>query len=597
MENSSLLRQYMKDYRRPICLGLFALVLVDILEVFPPLFLKGAVDAVSEHKTRRQLLYFALAYLSTAFLQGVCRYGWRIYIVNTSLSAGRDLRKGFVDHLFGLSASFFDRNKIGDLMSLAISDVDAVRMALGAGLLTFADSLFYLMTVPIAMYLLSPKLMLLAFLPLPVIPWLVSRNERQVHERFERVQSSFGRIASMAQECLGGVRILKGFAKEDAQLRRFRKAGEDHIHLSLRLARVQSSFGPTLDFTMSLGLVLLLMVGGKSVITGAVSLGTFVAFQRYIQKMVWPMAAFGLAISYYQRAVASSGRLKKIFSTQSEVPDSPGPQSLASPLGSKRGRVELKNLNFRHQGDSMEGGGLFQVSLTIEAGMRVAFVGSIGSGKSTLLSLIPRLYPVARGMLFVDGVDVNDWPLEDLRRQVGYVSQDLFLFSESVLENIAFGLTSAVTGSALAAEVERSAHSAAVHDDVLGLVNGYQTRLGERGVNVSGGQKQRLTLARAILKNPSILILDDALSSVDVQTEKKILEGLKQRSERNTELIAAHRISTIQEADLIVVLDQGQIRQQGTHRTLIREEGIYRRFFEQQRLKEELENYVEGLIL
>lgn len=575
-------------------IGLAALVFVDILEVFPPLLLKRAVDIAVLKEPVARLAMVAWIYLGLGLLQGFGRYGWRMYLIRSSILAGRDLRLKFTEHLFGLSASFFDRRRIGDLMSLATSDVDAVRMAIGNGLLTFADALFYMLTVPVAMYLLSPKLTLLAFLPLPFIPWIVIRNEREIHSRFERVQELLSRLSSMAQENLGGIRIVKAFAREDAQVARFSREGAESIRLNMSLARVQSSFGPTLDFFMSLGMVLLLFVGGASAIDGAITLGTFVAFQRYIQKMVWPMAAMGLAITHYQRSAASTSRLGEILAEQTDVPEPAVPRLPVDyqPGGAwrTRGEIEFRHLSFRFPGATEDA--LHDLSLTIGASERVAFAGVIGSGKTALLGLLPRLYPVAAGMIFVDGVDVNEWPLEELRRQVGYVSQDVFLFSESVIENVAFGLSGAAE-FALRSNLESATALANVHDDVVGLAFGYQTRLGERGVNLSGGQKQRLTLARALAKEPAILVLDDALSSVDVQTEEKILRSLRARPARNTEMIAAHRISTLKDADRIVVLAHGQVHQLGGHAQLIGQEGAYRRFYEQQRLKEDLESFLE----
>ncbi|OFZ18270.1 MAG: hypothetical protein A2X94_07475 [Bdellovibrionales bacterium GWB1_55_8] len=604
LEESSFIRHYLWKYRASVGLGLLALVLVDLMEVVPPILLKESLDIAIEGKPLSQLAWIALVYLGVALAQAVGRYGWRIYLIRTGILSGRDLRARFSRHLFGLGASFYDRHRVGNLMSLATSDTDAVRMEIGAGLLVLADAIFYFATVPVAMYLLSPQLMLLAFIPLPIIPWLVIRNEREVHNRSEKVQEALGQLSAMAQEALAGIRVIKGFAKEDVQLGRFRAKGEELAGLSLRLARVQTSFGPTLDFTMSLGLVLLLFVGGKQLIDqpvdaagAAVTLGTFVAFQRYIQKMVWPMAAIGVALSFYQRAVSSSKRLKAVLNESSDVSDRSEVMAVM-PKGAWKtpGGVEFRNLGFRFPGNSIEV--LKDVSLRIEPGERVAFIGAIGAGKSALLSLLPRIYAVSDGMLFIDGIDVNRWPVEELRRQVGFVSQDVFLFSETVSENVAFGLCEWMERDSEKAVVEKATQLAAVHDDVVGLISSYRTRLGERGINLSGGQKQRLSIARALVKQPSILVLDDVLSSVDVQTEEKILQGLRSRPGRNTEIVAAHRISTVRDADRIVVLENGTIRQQGTHQQLLADaRGAYRIFYEQQQLKEDLEHYAEAVEL
>lgn len=609
--SSQFIRYYLWKYRGFVTVGLLALIVVDLLEIVPPILLKDAVDAATSHRPAVYLCHVALAYVAVAFVQAVCRYGWRMYLIRSSMLSGRDLRARFSHHLLRLSASFFDRRPIGDLMSLATNDTEAVRQMLGPGVLTFADSIFYFLTVPIAMLWLSPKLTLLAFLPLPVIPWLVMRNDREVHRRFQKVQETFSELSAMTQEGLNGVRVLKGFAREDVKAERFRGVGEKFIRLNLRLSRVQTSFGPLMEFTMSLGMALLLFVGGRMMIhdgEAAISLGTFVAFQRYIQKMVWPMAALGMAMSSYQRARSSSGRLQEVLAAGSDVREAartelpagaPTGGSLSATGWRTAGRVELRGLAFRFPGTERDI--LSGISLTIEPGERLAVVGAIGSGKSALLSLLPRLYPVSDGMLFIDGVDVNRWPLEELRRQVGYVSQDVFLFSETVAENIAYGMASlqlaeAFSPDGMAPAIENATQLACVHEEALGLVQGYRTRVGERGVSLSGGQKQRVTIARALIKSPSILVLDDALSSVDVHTEERILKGLMHRAGANTDLIAAHRISTVQEADRILVLEAGQVRQLGSHRELVRDRaGPYRRFYEQQRLREDLEHYTESI--
>jgi ATP-binding cassette subfamily B protein len=601
LDESAFLRQYVWQYRRLMAVGLLALLIVDGLEVIPPLLLKRAVDRIVAGGPARALLWIALGYLGIAILQSVGRYAWRMYVIRTSTLAARDLRNRFTGHLLGLSASFFDRRRIGDLMSLATSDVEAVRLMIGAGVLLFADALFYFLVVPIVMFQLSPALTLLALLPLPVIPWIVMRNDREIHARFARVQDCLARLSALAQETLAGIRVVKGLATERTQLERFRTLGEEYRQLSLSLARVQTAFGPTLEFTMSLGLTGLLFVGGALLIEapaggGVLTLGVFVAFQRYIQQMVWPMAAVGISLSYYRRSATSTTRLRRVFAEQSDVADVPAPRVPAALAGKGRGAKTPGRIEFRHLDFAFPGAAtpvLQGITLDIQPGERVAFLGAVGAGKSALLSLLPRLYPVGRDMLFIDGMDVNDWPAAELRRQVGYVSQDVFLFSETVVENVAVGLHDWVDRADHQATIHEAAAMAAVHDDVLNLVASYDTRLGARGVNLSGGQKQRLTIARALAREPAILVLDDALSSVDVQTEERILKALRDRPGRNTEIIAAHRLSTIQDADRIAVLAGGCVVQLGTHTELIRDTaGLYWRFYEQQRLREDLERYM-----
>ncbi len=559
------------------------------VETIPPLLLREVVDRTQRATAGKGLfegvLWIALAYLGGSLIEAICRYGWRMLLVRASMRAGRDLRDRFASKLFSLSASFFDRRKIGDLMSLASSDTEAVRMALGAGMVTLVDAFFYLVTIPVAMFLLAPELAWIALAPLPLVPLFVLYNEKQVHQRFRASQDQQSRISAIAQEALGGVRVTKAFAFEGDQIRRFHEEGRHAQALALSLARAQGSFVPVLDLFANLGLVSMLVFGGEKVLDGTLTVGTFIAFQRYVNRIIWPLTAVGFAANFFQRALASSHRLLGVLRAESDTPESPTP--VGFPGGWRTpGGIEFRKLSFRFPGDSTFM--LKEIDLAIAPGERVAFVGSIGSGKTALLSLIPRLYPVARGQLRIDGVDVNDWALADLRRQVAYVGQDLFLFSESVQENLSFGTRYATDGEGVA----EATRIAAIHEEIESLGEGYQTLLGERGVNLSGGQKQRMTIARALACNPAILILDDALSSVDVQTEERILAGLRQRPSKNTELVAAHRISTVRQADRIVVLEGGRITQVGTHAALLRERsGAYFRFHEHQKLWEELEAF------
>lgn len=584
MKISPLMRSVLRTYRWQVIAGLGTLVLVDILEVIPPILLKLAVDVVTEGQGPGRLDWIAAGFLLVALLQGFGRYGWRMLLIRSSLFGGRDIRRQFTSHLFTLPQRFFDQRRLGDLMSLSTNDTEAIRMALGPGLLVAADALFYFVTVPAAMLWLSPGLTLLAFLPLPIIPWLVARNEKLLHSRFEKVQESFGRLSALAQETLTGIRVLKAFAAEAPQMERFRKEGEEYLRLNMAMSRVQNSFGPTLDFTMSMGLVVLLWIGGSRVIGGVETLGTFVAFQRYIQKMVWPMAAVGMAISYYQRSRASSDRIQSVLDEKSEITPAPADSTAVPGPRAIAGEIEFRNLSFRYRPEAEWA--IRDFSLRVPAQARVAFVGPVGSGKSTLLSLVPRLYAAPAGSILLDGRDLAAWDLAELRASIGHVGQELFLFSESVEHNLSWGLADLLPPM----ERDRLLREVALYDDMARLPEGFNTRLGERGVNLSGGQKQRLTIGRALARNPRVLILDDALSAVDTQTESVLLRSLRSREGRSTELIAGHRISTVQDADWIVVMDRGRIVQQGTHRTLLAERsGLYFHFYQQQQIQLELE--------
>ena len=563
-QESAILRRFLWKYRRAVFAGLVALTAVNVLSILPPLILKQAVDGIVSDPASTNLGLYALQFLGAALGMALGRYYWRVFLVYSSHRASRDLREELASHLLRLAPGFFDRTRIGELMALQNSDVEGVRQGLGPGLIVLADALFFFLTVPVAMWILSPELTLLTFLPLPFVPFIVLYCERQIHARYLKVQEHFSELSALAQEILSGIRIVKGMANEDAQLQRFARSGLKFIALNTRLNRVQSAFSPALDLVLSLGMLCLLYWGGKEVLSGAVTVGTFVAFQRYLQMMVWPVAAIGMAVTHYQRAVASSLRLEEIFRERSEVEEPTSPRNFARP----KGEIEFRGLSFRRGEHEI----LKDIHLKMKPGERVAFMGPIGSGKSTLLSLVPRLYPVASGMLYVDGIDVGELRLSDLRAQVGFVGQDHFLFHASVLENLYIGFGSNEVTREHAEEVARTA---SVHADIEGLPNGYQTLLGERGVNLSGGQKQRISIARALARRAPILILDDALSSVDTATEEVMIRAFSALRDRPTVLISAHRLSTAKIADRIVILEQGRIVAVGTHEELLAQQQPY----------------------
>lgn len=584
---SKLIWGYLIKYKRPVLIGLAALLLVDGLELVVPILLKRVVDELAAgNATQKMMIEFAAIYFGISVVQSYMRYLWRMYLVRASMLAGRDLRYTFMDHLFGLSPSFFDRAKVGDLISLSTNDTEAVRMALGPGLLTFADVVFYFLTVPVMMIWLSPYLALLLAIPLLSLPFWVSYCERRIRERFEKVQESFGKLSALAQENMSGIRLVRAFANEAEQIERFKTAGQEYMNLSLNLARIQSRLGPVLELFLSIGTVILILGGGWAVLQGAVSLGTFVAFQRYMKKLVWPMTAVGLVVTYLQRGAASSKRIEKVLSLESDLkqPTQNAPGELAPGPRRIAGEILFNRLTFSYPNAALHRV-LDDVSLRIQPGQRVGVLGSIGSGKSTLLSLVAHLYPIQRGQLQLDGVDINDWDIKNLRSQLAYVSQEPFLFSATLAQNVRLGSRN----SQLA--LDQCLKSAALFDDVEGFLQGTETPVGERGVTLSGGQKQRLALARAISREAPVMLLDDALSSVDIQTEKKIVTELKQNQMQKVILLAAQRISTIKWCDQIVVLDRGKIVQQGTHRQLVRQKGtIYRRYCQMQKLQEEFEH-------
>jgi ATP-binding cassette subfamily B multidrug efflux pump len=584
LSDSSFIREYIVKYKRWVITGLFFLLVVDIAELFPPILLMKVIDYCMSAKDTSGLATLTLYYLLATIATSIGRYGWRVFLIRAGISSGQDIRGRFGTHLLQQSTSFFDKNRIGELMSLSTSDVEAVRMCIGSGLLTICDALIYMAIVPFAMFKLSTNLALITLMTAPLIPPLVMKIERLIHERYRKVQEKFSDIAAHASETIYGIRIIKGLAKEDVRLKEFAIEGEKYKNSYIELTKVNSIFGPSLEYILSLGMIGLIWVGSKGVWDESVTIGTFVAFQRFIQKMLWPLMSVGMSVNFYQKAAASTRRLQEVLKIEPDVQE----KIRKTPFGLRRatGKIEVRNLTFTFPGASTPA--LKNLSFTVEAGKRLAVLGTVGSGKTALLSVLPRLYPVPDGTVFLDDIDINDWPLDLLRDQFGFVSQENFLFSQTVKDNVGFELPQE--------SVEEASELAQVHLEILGLPKKYSTMVGERGVLLSGGQRQRLSISRAIARKPPVLILDDALSAVDVQTEEKLLGALRSRPGRNTEIISAHRLSTIRDADLILVLDKGALRQSGTHEDLMADRrNFYRNYLESQKSKEALENYLRQL--
>lgn len=609
----------LKKNRKLYIIGVIILISVDLADSLTPLVLKWVIDDLLlglSSKTSAAALsavtgsgipgavpvYFltdtaiwrnALLYLALMFLVGLGRYGWRMYLARASHISGGERRDQFVVHLFSLSLPFFQRRRMGDLMSLATSDTDAIRTALGPGMLTLVDGIVLFIFGFCALLSMSWKLTLIAMIPFPLIPLIVTTFEKWIHDAHEETQEMAGVVSSFAQEAVGGIRVTKAFVVEQEIENRFQNLSLKLRKASLKLSKLTSSFGPLLDLTMTIGTLIFLVAGSKMFLNESISIGTFVAFSRYLQRLTWPMIAIGLALTHFQRGIASNRRLQEVEEERPDVENAPTPKHIGDANSgiALKGAIEFRNLTFSYGGHGGEV--LKNISLKINPGERIAIIGEIGSGKTTLVSLIPRLYPIEKGTLFIDGEDVCNYDLANLRHQIGFVSQDLFLFSDTVRENVLFGTESRKLVNS-SAHFEKAIHDAEVADDVSNMSERQNTIVGERGVMLSGGQKQRLCIARALSIDPQILILDDALSAVDVRTEEKLL--LKLRSRRKhpvTEIVVAHRLSTIRDADRIVFLESGIIRQCGPHHELIQDQsGPYFRFYEQQRLKEELQNVI-----
>ena len=485
------------------------------------------------------------------------------------------MREDMFRHLESLSSSYFNKIKTGDLMALLINDLGAIRMASGMALIGLFDALFLSSMSLLFMMAISPSLTLYTVLPLPAIIFLLIRTGKMIQGRYTAVQESFDAISSHTQESFSGVRVVKSFVQEQHERDRFAELCSNYVTSNLRLVRVWGLLFPTITLLASLSLGLLLYFGGKAVILNQLSIGQFVSFSFYINLLVWPMIATGWVFNMLQRGIASAKRVVALLSTPPDVIVNPK-ASITPPL---KGVLEFRSLSFRYTPDSNDV--LNDIDLTIPQGSSLGIMGKPGSGKTTLISLLFHLYPIKRGMLFLDHTDINDIPLSTLRSSIRYVPQESFLFSDTIEENIAFGSKNQLSKD----RIEQVARLASIHDDVLRFPDSYSTKIGERGITLSGGQKQRLALARALLEPTAILVLDDALSAVDAATERDIWENISGEFQQRTTLVIAHRISSVKNCDTIIVLSNGSITECGSHESLLDQDGFYARLYHLQQMK------------
>jgi ATP-binding cassette, subfamily B, multidrug efflux pump len=570
---------YLWRYRRRYAVGGACLLATATLAMMVPYLLKRSIDAVGHGGTWRQLTGYALLIVVVALVQAVVRTFSRALIFNVGRDVEYDLRNDLFAHLQRLPLSYYHRQYTGDLMSRLINDVTAVRMLLGPGILNFVNTpLYYAYGIGI-MLTLDPRLTLAALLPYPLLLILVKRYSRRLMEYTLRVQEGLAEMSSRVQENLSGIHVVRAYAGEAGETAAFAALNQRFKAQSMHLAGVRGQMMPIMKTAASLGTLVVLWYGGIEVIKGRLGLGDLVAFIGYLNLLAWPTMAMGWMLSILQRGRAAMQRLEHVFGVDPDIRDAPD----AVPLPAVRGRVEFRNVDFAYRTAGNGHQVLHDVSFSIEPGQKLALVGRTGSGKSTVAVLLPRLFDVSGGEILLDGRDIRSLPLTQLRRSIGFVSQDPFLFSTTVRDNIRFGVDDADD-----AAVRRAAAIAGVADDIEAFPRGYETVVGERGITLSGGQKQRLTLARAVLANPPLLVLDDALSSVDTRTERAILGALEDIMRQRTAVIIAHRISTIQDADLIAVLDDGHVVELGDHASLLARDGVYADLFRQQRLEEEI---------
>jgi len=595
---------YLKRYRWSYIAGTFCVLLTNGIWILFPLVLGRAADDLHEGVTRQKLLLYAGILLGIAVTKGIFQFLTRWIVIGISRDVEFDLRNDLFARLESLSYSYYQRHRTGDIMARATNDLNAVRMLLGPAIMYSANTIVYTAGALAFMISLSPWLTLYTFLPLPAVSIVIQSFGRRIHERFERIQAMFSDISARAQENFSGARLIRAYVQEEAEIRAFEKENKEYIRRSLKLVRLMGMLWPTLELMLGCAVVLVLWLGGREVIhglsqktlltslaitapgvtlpaitttlhlSGSMTVGDFVSFSTYMMQLTWPIIALGWVINIFQRGTASLIRINEIMQEQPEIKDAP-----AACDREIEGEIEFRGLNFCYDGKRV----LHDLNLRISAGTSLAIVGPTGSGKTTLVSLIPRIYDAESGMVLIDGRSIREYSLSSLRRQIGFVPQETFLFSDRIRENIALGVDSATD-----AEIHNSADAANISTDIESFPERYETLVGERGITLSGGQKQRTAIARALIRNPRILILDDALSSVDTHTEDKILNHLRDVMQGRTTIFISHRVSTVRNADRIAVLHGGRIVELGTHDELLALNGYYSDLYNKQLLEEEL---------
>ena len=570
---------YVARHRQSFLIGFACIVITTAISLAGPWVLKYAIDDLDRGITMEKVRLYASLLLALAAAAGVFRFLMRRIIIGASRDFEYDLRTDFFASLQRLHQGYFQQHRTGDLMSRATNDLSAVRMMVGPAVMyTSSTGLTFVIAIA-AMISIDAWLTLIALIPLPLVSVSVRYFGAAIHTRFEKIQEQFSDISAVTQESLAGVRVVRAYRQEQAEIERFRRANEEYVQRNRALIRLQGLYYPSMGLLMGIGALLVLWLGSRRVIDGAMTVGELVAFNSYLMMLGWPMIAFGWVTNLLQRGMASWKRMLEVMDAPPAIrdPEVPGPITAIERI---RGEIEFRRLTFAYDGEPV----LDEVSFTIPAGTTAAIVGATGSGKSTLLSLLPRLIDPPAGTVFLDGVDVRDIPLRILRGAIGFVPQEPFLFSTTLAENVALG----APGTAAQDAVATAAAVARLDKDVADFTKGYDTVIGERGITLSGGQKQRTAIARAVLVNPRVLILDDALSAVDTYTEEEILHRLRGVMRQRTSILVSHRISTVRDADQILVLDKGRIAERGTHQELVAHNGLYAELYRKQLLEEEL---------
>ena len=579
MKTFEKITPFIKKNITKLIFGIILIVIIDAGQLYTIKIMQMAIDSIGrEGFTTKSLLYASLFIVGITVIITILRYFWRIALIGTAWKIDRDLRQMYYNHLMKLSANFYNKTKTGDLMAYATNDMNAIRMLIAFGFVVGVDILVIAIASLFFMVDISLRLTLLAIIPTPLLSIIIIHFGKRIHIKFRKVQKTFATMSGVVQESISGIRVVKAFVQEEAELEKMSESAREYVKINISLVKIIAMFHPMMFLIINICMGIVLIFGGESAMLYEISMGEFIAFFQYLGMLVWPMIAIGWIVNLYQRGTASLKRLNSIFEVEPEITDN----HVNPEIKNLKGKISFKNLRFQYKEDSPF---IFDdISFEIKAGKTLAIVGRTGCGKTTIIDLLTRVYNPPGNTIFIDDNELYNIPLETLRTNVVMVPQDIFLFSDTVASNISLG-----NYKADIMEIEKAAKIAQIFYAIEEFENGFNTVIGERGVTLSGGQKQRLAISRALLTNPNILILDDALSSVDTKTEKSILHDLIETRKNKTTIIISHRISSIQHADKIIVLNEGKIAEEGTHKELLALNGIYHDLYEKQQIEEKLE--------